>query len=76
MLYIRHVATKCLLAATNLFDKFLLTSFATAVMYPRISHQVGYKPKKIFLLAPIAALFCTVQYPPILTMVAQHDCNG
>ena len=47
---------------TNLFDNFL-TSFATNIL-PKC-HKLGYKPNK-FLLAPLAALFCT----PILKMVA------
>ena len=52
----------CLLASpTNSFDKFSLTSFATNVPQ-NVTSRWG--TNKTFLLAPLAALFCT----PLLTV--------
>jgi len=59
-------------APTILFDKFLLTSFPTNV--PPECHELAYKPKSSFLLAPVTPLFCTITLktvaPPMIAMVS------
>ena len=60
--YVRPQAA--FLPPTNLFDKFLLTSFATNEPPCNVTIEVIGIQNKIFLLAPLAVLFCTVYPPP------------